>query len=240
MLIRPLMSACVCIAALPALGEPPAARLKELVSLEGVRDNQLIGYGIVVGLNGTGDRRQTLFTAQSLTNLLQQMGVAVPPSFILVKNTAAAMVTATLPPFAQGGGRIDATVAAIGDSGSLQGGILLMTSLRGIDGQVYSVAQGPVVTGGFVVGGAGTNQTVNHPTVGRIPNGSIIERPAPSLAPSGQVKLQLHHADFTTAARIAEVVNKRFTGETNIARADNSALLTVPLPPSFPPPPPHF
>src|SRR5260370_61485 len=184
MLIRPLMSACVCIAALPALGEPPAARLKELVSLEGVRDNQLIGYGIVVGLNGTGDRRQTLFTAQSLTNLLQQMGVAVPLSFILVKNTAAAMVTATLPPFAQAGARIDATVAAIGDSASLQGGILLMTSLRGIDGQVYSVAQGPVVTGGFVVGGAGTNPTVNHPTVGRISNGSIIERHATSPSPA--------------------------------------------------------
>jgi flagellar P-ring protein FlgI len=234
MRIQRLISICVCTAVLPAWAEVPAARLKELVSLEGVRDNQLIGYGIVVGLNGTGDRRQTLFTAQSLTNLLQQMGVAVPPSFILVKNTAAAMVTATLPPFAQAGSRIDATVAAIGDSASLQGGILLMTSLRGIDGQVYSVAQGPVVTGGFIVGGAGTNQTVNHPTVGRIPNGSIIERPAPSVAPSGQVKLQLHHADFTTSARIAEVVNKRFiSAEKPIARADNSGLVTIAIPAEF-------
>ena len=152
-----------------AAADPATARLKELVSLEGVRDNQLIGYGIVVGLKGTGDRQQTLFTAQSLTNMLQEMGVTVNPALILVKNTAAAMVTATLPPFAQSGMQIDATVAAMGDSASLQGGLLLMTSLRGIDGQVYSIAQGPVVTGGFIAGGAGTTQTVNHPTVGRIP-----------------------------------------------------------------------
>jgi flagellar P-ring protein precursor FlgI len=152
---------------LPVSADAPA-RLKELVSLEGVRGNQLIGYGIVVGLKGTGDRQQTLFTAQSLTNMLQQMGVTVNPSTILVKNTAAVMVTATLPPFAQSGMTIDATVAAMGDSASLQGGLLLMTSLRGIDGQVYSIAQGPVVTGGFIAGGAGNTQTVNHPTVGRI------------------------------------------------------------------------
>src|ERR1700690_3633644 len=175
----------------PISADPPAARLKELVSLEGGRQNQLIGYGIVVGLKGTGDRQQTLFTAQSLTNMLQQMGVTVNPTTILVKNTAAVMVTATLPAFAQSGMQIDATVAAMGDSPSLQGGLLLMTSLRGIDGQVYSIAQGPVVTGGFIVGGAGTTQTVNHPTVGRLPNGAVVEKPAPSVVPSTQVKLQL-------------------------------------------------
>ena len=149
---------------LPAAGDSPAARLKELVSLEGVRENQLIGYGIVVGLKGTGDRQQTLFTAQSLTNMLQQMGVTVNPTTILVKNTAAVMVTATLPAFAQSGMQIDATVAAMGDSASLQGGLLLMTSLRGIDGQVYSIAQGPVVTGGFIAGGAGqyANRQPSH------------------------------------------------------------------------------
>jgi len=160
---------------LPISADPPAARLKELVSLEGVRDNQLIGYGIVVGLKGTGDRQQTLFTAQSLTNMLQQMGVTVNAATILVRNTAAAMVTATLPPFAQPGMQIDVTVAAMGDCASLQGGLLLMTSLRGINGQVYSIAQGPVVTGGFILGGAGNTQTVNHPTVGRIPGGAIVE-----------------------------------------------------------------
>src|SRR5882757_601676 len=115
-------------------GAAANVRLKELASLEGVRDNQLIGYGIVVGLNGTGDRRQTIFTSQSLANMLQQMGVTVNPTLMLVRNTAAAMVTATLPPFAQPGSRIDVSVAAIGDAGSLQGGMLLMTSLRGIDG----------------------------------------------------------------------------------------------------------
>ncbi len=209
-------------------------RLKELVSLEGVRDNQLIGYGLVVGLNGTGDKRQTLFTAQSLTNMLQQMGVTVPPSGILVRNTAAAMVTATLPAFSQPGARIDATVAAMGDASSLQGGLLVMTSLRGIDGQVYSVAQGPVVTGGFIVGGVGTTQTVNHPTVGRIPNGAAIERPAPSAVPANAVKLQLHNADFTTAARIAEVVNHHFSvNKPSIARAESSGLVSIAIPPDF-------
>src|ERR1700687_4375699 len=156
--------------------DTPLTRLKELVSLEGVRENQLIGYGIVVGLKGTGDRQQTLFTAQSLTNMLRQMGVTVNPAVILVRNTAAVMVTAALPPFAQSGMQIDATVAAMGDSASLQGGLLLMTSLRGIDGKVYSIAQGPVVTGGFIAGGAGNTQIVNHPTVGRIPSGAIVER----------------------------------------------------------------
>jgi flagellar P-ring protein precursor FlgI len=232
MRFRTLLS--ILFVALPGWAASREARLKELVSLEGVRDNQLIGYGLVVGLNGTGDKRQTLFTAQSLTNILQQMGVTVPPSGILVRNVAAAMVTATLPAFGQPGSRIDATVAAMGDATSLQGGLLVMTSLRGIDGQVYSVAQGPVVTGGFIVGGAGTTQTLNHPTVGRIPNGASIERPAPSAAPAGQVKLQLHNADFTTAARIAEVVNHHFsTGTASIAHAENSGLVTIAIPQNF-------
>jgi len=217
-----------------ALSDPSAARLKELVSLEGVRENQLIGYGIVVGLKGTGDRQQTLFTAQSLANMLRQMGVTVDPTAILVKNTAAAMVTATLPAFAQPGMQIDATVAAMGDAASLQGGLLLMTSLRGIDGQVYSIAQGPVVTGAFIVGAAGTTQTLNHPTVGRVPGGAIVERAAPSVVPAGAVKLQLHQADFTTAVRIAEVINQRFPEEARpIAHADNSGLVSVAIPPEY-------
>src|SRR5436305_2643600 len=155
---------------------PHGSRLKELVSIEGVRNNQLIGYGLVVGLNGTGDRRQTVFSAQTLTNILQHMGVNVPPAAIQVKNTAAVMVTATLPPFAQPGSTIDATAAAVGDASNLQGGILLMTMLRGVNGEVFAAAQGPVITGGFVAGGPGSNQTVNHPTVGRIPSGASLER----------------------------------------------------------------
>lgn len=220
---------------LTAAPDAPMARLKELVSLEGVRENQLIGYGIVVGLKGTGDRQQTLFTAQSLANMLQQMGVTVNGSLILVKNTAAVMVTATLPAFAQSGMKIDATVAAMGDAASLQGGLLLMTSLRGIDGQVYSIAQGPVVTGGFIAGGiAGTSQTVNHPTVGRVPSGASVERPSPSIEPAKEVHLQLHEADFTTAARIAQVVNHHFTADAQaIAHADNSGLVSVTIPSRF-------
>lgn len=219
---------------MPGTADPPAVRLKELVSVGGVRDNQLIGYGIVVGLRKTGDSQQTLFTVQSLSNMLQQMGITVNPSTILVRNTAAVMVTGTLPPFAQPGSRIDVSVAAMGDAASLQGGMLLMTSLRGIDGQVYSVAQGPVVTGSFIAGAIGTTQTLNHPTLGRIPNGAIVERPAPSIAPTTQVRLQLNSADFTTAARIAEVVNRHFpSGAKLLAHADNSGVVSVVVPDEF-------
>jgi len=223
----------IVLSVLPALAATHEVRLKELVSLEGVRENQLVGYGLVVGLFGTGDKAQTLFTTQSLANVLQQMGVTVPASQILVRNTAAALVTATLPAFAQPGTRIDATVAAIGDATSLRGGLLVMTSLRGIDGQVYSVAQGPVVTGGFVAGATGTSQTINHPTVGRIPAGATIERLAPSTAPTNQVRLQLHNEDFTTAVRIAEVVNQHFSASPSIAHADNSALVSIAVPAGF-------
>jgi flagellar P-ring protein precursor FlgI len=207
-----------------------ATRLKELISLEGVRDNQLIGYGLVVGLAGTGDRRQTVFSAQSLTNMLERMGLSVPPTAIQVRNTAAVMVTGTLPPFAQPGTRIDVTVAAIGDASSLQGGILVMTGLRGPDSQVYAMAQGAAVLGGYAAGGPGNGQVVNHPTVGRIPNGAIVERLAPSAKLAGNLKLQLRQADFTTASRIADAVNKRFG---SIAHAQNSAVVEVGLPAQF-------
>src|SRR5215813_8652025 len=209
------------IAAGPTAGPAPA-RIKDLASIEGVRENQLVGYGLVVGLAGTGDRRQTLFSAQSLANMLERMGVSVPGTAIRVNNTAAVMVTATLPAFAQPGMRIDITAAAIGDAVNLQGGILVMTSLRGADGQVYAVAQGPIMTGGFSSGRGGSSQTVNHPTVGRAPNAAIVERTAPSVAPKDSVKLQLRQSDFTTSARIVEAVNKRFEGT---ARAENAGLV---------------
>ena len=208
-----------------------ATRLKDLVSLEGVRDNQLIGYGLVVGLAGTGDRRQTVFSAQSLANLLQQMGVAVSPNAMQVRNTAAVMITATLPPFAQPGSKIDVTAGAIGDAANLQGGLLLLTSLRGIDGATYAVAQGPVVTGGFVASKGGSSQTLNHPTVGRVPSGAIVERAAPSVAPTGKIKLQLRQADFTTASRIVAGVNQRFGSP--VAVAENSGLVQVNLPADY-------
>jgi flagellar P-ring protein precursor FlgI len=215
-------------------GSLPAARLKDLVDIEGVRENPLIGYGLVVGLAGTGDRQQTIFSYQSLTNILERMGISVSPTAIRVKNTAAVMVTATLPAFAQPGVHIDVTAAAIGDAANLQGGILVLTSLRGADGQVYAVAQGPVVTGGFSAGRGGSSQSVNHPTVGRAPNGATVERAAPSIAPKALVRLQLRQSDFTTSERIVEAINKKFASPgTPSAHAENSGLLSVAVPPDF-------
>jgi flagellar P-ring protein precursor FlgI len=214
-------------------GEPERGiRLKDLVSIEGVRANQLVGYGLVVGLNGTGDTQQTLFSAQSLTNLLQRMGVNISPTAITVKNTASVLITATLPAYAQPGSTIDVDVAAIGDAKNLQGGILILTTLRGINGQVYASVQGPLITGGFSAGRSGNSQTVNHPTVGRIPSGASVERGSPTVAIGNVVKLQLKDADFTTSARIADAVNKRFGGG-NVAHAENSGLVSVNLPSQY-------
>ncbi len=210
-----------------------ATRIKELVSIEGIRDNPLIGYGLVVGLSGTGDRRQTVFPAQTLANMLQRMGVTVAPDAIRVQNTAAVMVTATLPPFARPGIRVDATVAAMGDATSLQGGVLLMTSLRGIDGRTYSLAQGPLVLGAYLAGRAGTTQTLNHPTTARVPGGAIVETAAPSGTLKGELRLQLRQADSTTAARIAAAVNNRFPGDTAAARADDPGNVSVSVPAAF-------
>lgn len=207
-----------------------ATRLKDLVSIEGVRDNQLIGYGIVVGLNKTGDKQQTIFSTQSLANMLERMGVSVSSTSIKVADTAAVMVTATLPPFAQPGTKIDVTAAAIGDASNLQGGLLLMTPLKGANGQVYAVAQGPVVTGGFVAGRGGVSQTVNHPTVGRSPNGATVERTAPSVEPGAHVRLQLRNPDFTMSSRIATVINKQFGDGKDLAQAENAALVDVSTP----------
>jgi flagellar P-ring protein precursor FlgI len=232
-----LLSLLLCVA-LASAGTVPAtsvtaARIKDLVSIEGVRENQLIGYGLVVGLAGTGDRRQTMFSAQSLTNLLERMGVTVSPTAIRVANTAAVLVTATLPAFAQPGMRIDTTVSSIGDSSNLQGGILVLTSLRGADGQVYAIAQGPVVTGGFSGGRGGSSQTVNHPTVGRAPSGAIVERAAPSVEPRGAIHLQLRQSDFTTSAHIVEAINQRFAGATAPAKAESAGLVAVSIPAEY-------
>ena len=208
-------------------------RLKDLAAIEGVRENQLVGYGIVVGLNGTGDKRQTVFSAQTLTNVLQRMGVAVNPASILVRNTAAVMVTALLPPFAQPGTKIDISVAAVGDAANLQGGLLILTPLRAANGQVYAVAQGSVITGGFVAGRGGNNQTVNHPTAGRVPSGAIVEQSPPTVEPGSVLRLQLHDADFTTAARIVQAVNKSLGSAGPLASAKNSGLVEVQIPADY-------
>jgi flagellar P-ring protein precursor FlgI len=223
-------SLALCLtSAIPAAAAP--VRLKDLISIEGVRENQLVGYGIVVGLAGTGDKQTTIFTTQSLANLLARMGVAVAnPGSMRVANVASVMVTAMLPAFAAPGVRIDATASAIGDASNLQGGTLLMTDLRGANGQTYAVAQGSVVTGGFVAGRGGATQMVNHPTVGRVPEGATVEKPAPSVEPTTSVRLQLRTADFATSSRIAEAINKRFGGASPIAHAENPALVAVTTP----------
>lgn len=209
-----------------------SVRVKEVAAIEGVRDNQLVGYGIVVGLNGTGDKRQTYFSAQTLANLLERMGVQVSPTAMQVRNTAAVLLTANLPPFAQPGTRIDVHVAAIGDSTNLQGGLLILTPLKSSAGQIFAVAQGPVVTGGFVAArGGGNSMTVNHPTAGRVPSGAIVERAAPSVSPTNSFRLQLRRADFTTAARLAASINTRF--KNGPARCESAGVVVVAIPPDW-------
>jgi flagellar P-ring protein precursor FlgI len=227
--MRTLLLLLSVFAAAPSYG---AVRLKDIASFEGMRENQLVGYGLVVGLNGTGDKKQSTFSAQSLANLLQRMGVAIDPTTITVKNTAAVIVTATLPAFAQPGTRIDVTAATIGDAANLQGGLLVLTSLRAPNGVVYAVAQGGVVTSGFSSGRGGNLQTVNHPTVGRIPNGAIVERAPPTVPPAAQLRIQIHEADFTTAGRIASAINQHFKSQ-DVAQAQNSALVCVNVPTDY-------
>jgi len=186
-------------------------------------------------LRGTGDRQQTIFPVQSLTNMLERMGVTVSPTNIQVRNTAAVMVTAMLPPFARPGMKVDVLVSAIGDARTLQGGTLVISPLRSLDGQVYATAQGSVVTGGFVAGGGAASKVVNHPTAGRIPEGAIVERPAPSVEPTEAMRWMLHRADFTTAERIAEKINQQFAAKSNgsIATAENSGTVHVTIPASY-------
>ena len=209
-------------------------RLKELVAIEGVRDNQLLGYGLIVGLNGTGDKRQTVFVSQTLAKLLGRMGVIVNPQAMQVKNVAAVIVTATLPPFAQPGTRVDVTVSAVGDASNLQGGQLLLTSLKAADGQIYVAAQGALLTSGFVAGRAGNSQTVNHPTAARVPGGGIVERQSPTQLSSSTLRLQLLRADFSTAARVAKVINDHFSfNGTPIAQAESSGAVVLIPPPAY-------
>lgn len=192
--------------------QSPATRLKDIAQVRGVRSNQLLGYGLVVGLEGTGDSSGTFFTVQSISNMLERLGISVPPAAIKVKNVAAVIVTAELPPFARAGNTLDVVVSSIGDARSLQGGTLLQTPLRGADGQVYAVAQGPLSIGGFNFGGGGSRVQRNHVTVGRIPNGALIERdlPAQFLTRDNTLTIQLHKPDFTTAARVVNSVQSAF------------------------------
>lgn len=195
--------------ALAPLSGASATRIKDVVSVEGVRDNMLVGYGLVVGLNGTGDTLTNIpFTEQSLVGMLERLGVNVRGAQLRTKDVAAVMVTATLPPFAGQGTRIDVTIGALGDSKSLQGGTLLVTPLLGADSEVYAVAQGPVAIGGFTATGDATSVTKGTPTGGRIADGAIVEREIPfNLGEMQEVRLSLRNPDFTTARRIADAIN---------------------------------
>jgi flagellar P-ring protein FlgI len=201
-----LLSALV----LPSGAAMREARIGDVTHIEGVRDNALIGYGLVVGLNGTGDRRQSLVSVQSLAATLKKMGVQVPAiGAMTVSNIAAVFVTASLPPFARPGQRIDVTVSSTGDARSLEGGTLLLTPLYAPDGQVYAAAQGPLVVGGYAVAVAGAAKQANHPTVGRIPEGASVERSAVvDLASVSELHLVLSEPDFGTAGRVAEAINR--------------------------------
>ncbi len=186
-------------------------QVRDITDIEGIRDNQLVGYGLVVGLRGTGDRQQTFFTVQTLANAMIRMGVQITPGTVVVKNVAAVFITATLPPFARPGMKVDITVSSVGDAKSLEGGVLLMSSLRGPDGQVYAEAQGPLALGGYTEGLAGNVKAVNHPTVGRVPEGAIVEREvAVDLNHFSTVSLLLRNSDFIAARDIAEAINKDF------------------------------
>ncbi|HRD65767.1 MAG TPA: flagellar basal body P-ring protein FlgI [Candidatus Competibacter sp.] len=205
-----------------------AERIKDLATVAGVRSNQLVGYGLVVGLTGTGDQTtQTPFTVKSLKSMLSNLGVTVPPEVNLqLKNVAAVSVQAELPPFAKPGQTIDVTVSSIGNAKSLRGGSLLMAPLKGADGAVYAIAQGNVVVGGLGAEAGGSKVIVNVPSAGRIPNGATVERQVPdTFGGEGPIVLNLRQADFTTAERLVEAVNKAFGGD--VARAVDATSVEV-------------
>lgn len=189
-------------------------RLKDIARVTSVRGNQLFGYGLVIGLAGTGDGQQTAFTTQTLVNALRELGINPESANIRVKNIAAVMVTAELPAFSRPGDRIDVTVSSVGDAKSLQGGTLLLTPLQGADGEVYAVGQGPVSIGGYASqgGGGGASATKSHPTAGLVPNGAYVERETPTqLTDGNSILVTLFQPDFTTASRVARAVNRELT-----------------------------
>jgi flagellar P-ring protein precursor FlgI len=207
-----------------------SARIKDIAMISGVRDNQLVGYGLVAGINGDGDKNP-IYTLQAIANLLQRQGINVPAVTLASKNVAAVMVTADIPAFKKPGSRIDITVSSLGDAKTLQGGVLLQTPLIGVDGEIYAVAQGPLSIGGFAAGtdgGGGASVQKNHPTVGQIVGGALVEREIPmEVLRDNALELMLREPDFTSAARLALVINGVFT---NSATALDSTTVRVKLP----------
>ncbi len=211
-------------------GHAEAVRIKDIASVKGVRSNQLIGYGLVVGLNESGDGKDPSFTAQSLASFLKKLGINTPASAFNVKNVAAVVLTAELPPFARQGKRIDVTVSTIGDAESLLGGTLLLSPLRGADGEVYAVAQGAVsLGGGFAFSGkSGTGVQRNHPTVGTITNGATVEREVGQrFWERKAIRLALNHPDFTTVTRIVSTINEAFGAQVAVARDSGTVDIKV-------------
>ena len=228
--------AAVCWASLPAAASE--TRLKDIAVVQGVRGNQLVGYGLVVGLAGTGDSQQVQFTTQSVVSMLQKFGVTVPVASNRLKNVAAVMVTADLPAFAKNGGTIDITVSSLGDSSSLQGGTLLQPPLQAANGQVYAVAQGSVSVGGAFSTGGGSSGSViqNHVTAGRIPAGAIVEQDVPTTLQHGSgVSVTLNQPDFTTATRVAAAINSQLPLGATSARASDAATIDVTVTPGTDP-----
>lgn len=212
------------LAVLSLAHEAQGARLKDIADIEGVRGNQLLGYGLVVGLNGTGDGRMTDFTPKSISNMLEKMGLRVDPMAVRVKNVAAVMVTAELPPFARPGSKIDITLSSMGDAKSLQGGTLLFTPMKGADGNTYAVGQGAIDLGGFAVAEGGDSAQKNHPTVAVIPGGALVERSIPfDLFQSKKVRIVLRRPDFTTMTRVVNALNRRMGKQTAVA-VDSGAV----------------
>ena len=225
--IAPLVLASLCLTwAAPAW----AVRIKDIATFSGVRDNQLIGYGLVVGLAGTGDKKDSVFTISSIKNMMDKMGVGVKSSALKVKNVASVMVTAKMPVSAKPGTRLDVTVSSVGDATSLMGGVLLQTALKGVDGQIYSLAQGPLTVGGFSAQGNAAGSTKNVTTVGIIPGGGIVERGSPfEFNQQDKLTLNLRTADFSTAQQIAERLNQAMGGP--FARAEDASSVHVTVPP---------
>jgi flagellar P-ring protein precursor FlgI len=230
-LTRPALAVLFALLIHPLAWPAPAQaiRLKEIATFEGVRPNQVQGYGLVVGLNGTGDKDKTMFTNQSLATMLRHMDVNVNPTALKVKNVAGVMVTAELPPFVKPGTMIDLVVSSLGDATSLQGGTLLTTHLTGLDGKVYVVGQGSLSVGGFAATGQAGSVQKNHPTVGRIVQGGTVEREVPVRWQGREtMSLKLGRPDFTTAARVAEAVNARLPGA--LARPLDSSTIEFNVP----------
>jgi flagellar P-ring protein precursor FlgI len=230
-MFRLLLVVVLCFAGLAAQA---AVRIKDVSTLQGVRDNQLLGYGLVVGLQGTGDTlRNSTFTEQSIESMLDRMGINVRGTALRTRNVAAVLVTADLPPFISAGSKVDVTVASMGDASSLLGGTLIMTSLNGLDGQTYAVAQGHLAVSGFSAQGQAESLTQNIPTVGRIPNGALIEREVQGqLQDMANLTLELTNPDFATSVRIADAINS-YSAEhygMRVAREQDqrSVLLTKP------------